>query len=68
MPLKGQAKTNYQRNYMRKRRLLDPAVRPAEADRYIRNDVMLRSIHKGGDRIISEHPAYIDADGGVVYE
>ena len=124
MPLKGQAKTNYQRNYMRKRRLsilmsspprwcvacgesrvvechhidrshdnqlpanlvnLCPtchkvlhrqgltmselmSVRPAEADRYIRNDVMLRSIHKGVDRIISEHPAYIDADGGVVYE
>ena len=28
MALKGQAKTNYQRNYMRKRRLLDPSVRP----------------------------------------
>lgn len=26
--LKGQKKTDYQRNYMRKRRLLDPAVRP----------------------------------------
>ena len=110
MPLKGQEKINYQRNYMRKRRLLygnEPSkhpyshkrragscevcgysmtvdlhhegagreehilcpnhhalitrglialpelgsngnqVRPAEADSYIRNDVVLRSIHKG---------------------
>lgn len=46
--LKGQAKKDYQREYMRKLRLkgkmLDLTVRPIEADRYEANDIGIKTL------------------------
>ncbi len=60
MALKGKAKTDYQREYMRKRRLLDLSVRPPELDpppRY--DDVYI----EGANRMDG-----IDADGNPIPE
>ncbi len=59
--LKGQAKTDYQRNYMRKRRLLDPSVRPIVEPRP--GDIEIRS-----DKGIQYWQVELDADGNPIYE
>lgn len=57
MPLKGDKKKDYQRDYMRKRRLLDPQpVRP-QLER-IKSDAVAREIDK----------KIIGADGNIIPE
>ncbi len=58
--LKGQAKTNYQRNYMRLYRLKRQLVRPSRLD-----PVRPKPHHE--DRPALD-VSYIDADGNIVYE
>ena len=54
--LKGQAKKDYQRNYMRKRRMLDPSVRPK-----------VQPSHYDSNNTHAQAPE-IDADGNPVPE
>jgi len=70
--LTGKAKTDYQREYMRKRRLggklLDPVVRPltitsGEVGLHAYIEPSIRIGMKEGTGI-----AYLDADGNAVYE
>ena len=61
MPLKGQAKTNYQREYMRLYRLKRQLVRPSTLDP-VRPGVQPKPHNEGGV------PSYVDADGNMVYE
>ncbi len=58
MPLKGQAKINYQRNYMRLYRLKRRVVRPSALD----------PVRPYRYSEASPGVAYIDADGNMVYE
>ncbi len=61
--LKGQAKTDYQRNYMRRLRLrgkmLDPSVRPS----------LQPKTPNAASPVTSPAPVtWVDADGNIVYE
>ena len=64
MALKGKKKTDYMREYMRKRRLLDPSVRP------MLDPVIYVDSQEEVDRLLQafSQPPSIDADGNPIYD
>lgn len=59
--LKGQKKTDYQREYMRKRRLLDPSVRPSVQPKPLGRQLL-------EDAIAIHGQPELDADGNIIPE
>ncbi len=76
--LKGQAKTNYQRNYMRRRRanpklkqgLLDPSVRPSDEYILAAMDYLDNApVPTDNRQVRYEGKVYrLDAEGNIIYE